>query len=266
MIPYQDADNGLRPLLKKYAPSIYARKPNTKEPFWRLKNDGFWELDTAGYEDPRRKTPPAKKDLLNMRGGLIREDYQLFSNNPNIAISFAQEILNLRFPCSLHQEILETAGIEPFFSIVDYSEPDTIDKFQWIRRRWRDPKFSKEVIHAYKNQCAVCRFSVRMDDRPIGLEAAHIMWHQYHGPAKISNGLALCATHHKLFDAGAFTITPDSFRVSVSDQFFGHGDDEILGRYDSATLSILPSLNHDYPNHQYLKWHIDHVFRGTHQV
>jgi len=262
MIPYEQVDNALSPLLARYAPYQYEKNPNSRDPFWRLQNDGFWELEKAGYENIDTKKVPAKGELVKMHGGLTKEDYELFSQNPYIALSVAQEILDLRFAGSLHQQILDTTGIEEGLSVADYNEPNINDKFRWIKRRWRDPKFSKEVIYAYENQCAICQFSIRKGEKTIGLEAAHIKWHQYKGPAKVSNGLALCAMHHELFDAGAFTITPETYKISVSDQFSGHGDDEILGRYNSATLPILPNEKHDYPDHQYLRWHIKNIYHG----
>lgn len=48
----------------------------------------------------------------------------------------------------------------------------------------------------------------------VGLDAAHIRWHQFNGPATEQNGIALCVMHHKLFDFGAFTIREGRLRVS----------------------------------------------------
>ncbi len=262
MIPYEHVKKALEPLLKRYAP--YAKTLKPELPFWHLQNDGIWELESTESENLPNSGVLGKKTLAEMHGGLTQEDYELFSNNPDIAMSVAQEILDLRYPSSLHEQILETAGIdiESDIGVADDNEPNTSKKFQWFRRHWRDPKFPKEVIKAYENQCAVCRFSIRMDEKPIGLEAAHIKWHQYDGPAKVSNGLALCAIHHELFDAGAFTISPDVYKVKVSDLFSGQGDDEMLGRYDADTLRVLPNVKNDHPNRQYLVWHIKNIYRG----
>src|SRR5437588_7846441 len=51
----------------------------------------------------------------------------------------------------------------------------------------------------------------------VGLDAAHIRWHQAGGPDREGNGLALCVLHHKLFDLGAFTVSPSGLLL-VSDQ------------------------------------------------
>jgi putative restriction endonuclease len=48
-IPYAEVDEKLKPLLEEFGP---ARKSyHTEYPFWRLQNDGIWELsDTAKLE------------------------------------------------------------------------------------------------------------------------------------------------------------------------------------------------------------------------
>jgi predicted restriction endonuclease len=50
----------------------------------------------------------------------------------------------------------------------------------------------------------------------VGVEAAHIKWHQAGGPDTSPNGIALCALHHKLFDRGMITFSEDH-RVLVSE-------------------------------------------------
>jgi len=59
----------------------------------------------------------------------------------------------------------------------------------------RDPGFREAVLAAYGHSCCVC-------NRQLGLvQAAHIVPHQH--PASVdhvSNGLALCIEHHKLYD------------------------------------------------------------------
>ena len=69
-----------------------------------------------------------------------------------------------------------------------------------------------------------------LGNQPIGLEAAHIQWHQTGGLDVDHNGLALCSLHHKAFDLGAFTIVPDQILL-VSERTYGRsGFDEWLLR------------------------------------
>ena len=54
----------------------------------------------------------------------------------------------------------------------------------------------------------------------VGLEAAHIRWHQFSGPDINENGLALCSIHHRLFERGALCNTRLIHLGSESSQWF----------------------------------------------
>lgn len=60
----------------------------------------------------------------------------------------------------------------------------------------RDPKFRDAVMRAYEGSCCIC-------GRQLGLvEAAHIIPHGNEGSNDhVTNGLALCVEHHRLYDS-----------------------------------------------------------------
>jgi putative restriction endonuclease len=66
----------------------------------------------------------------------------------------------------------------------------------------RNPKFRRLVLEAYKGSCCVC-------GRQLGLiEAAHIIPHGHaDSNDHISNGLALCVEHHRLYDSAVLIPT-----------------------------------------------------------
>jgi putative restriction endonuclease len=102
----------------------------------------------------------------------------------------AARLLERHFPESIHPDILDAVGLTPGAAPAE---------------RKRDPKFRQRVLVAYEWRCAVCGFDVRLGSVSIGLDAAHIRWHQAGGPDTEVNGLALCVLHHKTFDLGAFS-------------------------------------------------------------
>jgi len=118
----------------------------------------------------------------------------------------------------------------------------------------RDPGFRERILRAYQYQCAICGFNVRVGDSLVGLEAAHIKWHQ-----------ALCSLHHKLFDRGAFTIS-DKTKVIVSETAHGtHGMDEWLLAFHDK--DIRPPQRSSYcPEPKFVNWHIKEVFKGLARV
>jgi len=129
------------------------------------------------------------------------------------------------------------------------------------RRKPRDPPFRLEVTRACEYRCCVCELGLRMDDATMGLEAAHIMWHQAGGPDETPNGLSLCALHHKLFDRGAFTVEEGDLVVLVSEQANGSGLEEALLRHHRTPIRV-PQRESYYPAGEYLEWHRREVFRG----
>jgi putative restriction endonuclease len=102
---------------------------------------------------------------------------------------------------------------------------------------------------------------VRLDQKTIGLEAAHIKWHQAGGPDIEPNGMALCTLHHKLFDRGAFTLS-DRYRVEVSERAHGQqGLAEWLLTYHGR--EIRKTVRNDYaPGQTFVDWHRSEVFRS----
>ena len=102
---------------------------------------------------------------------------------------------------------------------------------------------------------------MRLDSTSVALEAAHIKWKQHGGPCEISNGLALCAIHHKAFDKGSIGLD-ESMRVQVSPAVNGSG---MVGRlfwdFDGKEIA-LPMMRENYPQEGFVEWHRKEVFRG----
>ena len=283
MAAYSEVAEALGGLLREFGP---ARKAvHTSFPFWRLRGDGVWVLEGAA-DVTVTKSGDAHEGALrkyDVHGGFPEAIYDAFHDDPRLAQQVARSLLDAHFPWTRHREILRTVGIDP-----DY--PDFVQS----RRRRRDSGFRKRVLEAYFYKCAVCRFAVRLRDKPVAIDAAHIRWHQAHGPATIPNGIALCALHHELFDAGTFTLSSERPQTSVltysrprratapvrrvaddgpatdgSPQpvvvvapfLTGEGLDDALGRYDRMPVHL--PLDRDlWPSSVYLKWHARQVFKS----
>ncbi len=110
-------------------------------------------------------------------------------------------------------------------------------------------------------QCAICGLNIRIGDSIVGLDAAHIKWHQAGGPDIEENGLCLCSLHHKLFDRGTFSISND-MKIYISNLVYGVvGFDDWLKDFHGKFL-IKPQHPKYYPNPEYLYWHKKNVFKG----
>ena len=68
----------------------------------------------------------------------------------------------------------------------------------------RSPRFRQDVLRAYSHRCAMCGIQLDL------VEAAHIVPHAHpKGTDTVSNGLALCALHHRSFDTGLLYVEND---------------------------------------------------------
>lgn len=261
LAPFELVDRELAELLQRFGP--HRRTIHTEDPFWRMQRDEVWEVDQPKPGLVRTTTAGGayRTDLKRheVHGGLKQADYSAFRTNPRLAIRVAEDLVASHFPATLQDEVLEATSIlaSPFAEI---EAPDDRQSFT-VRRRPRDPVFRKKVLTAYGYRCAVCRFAVQRDNRPLALEAAHIKWHEAGGPAEIENGMALCALHHDLFDRGAFTVRPD-LRVIVAADVDGEGVEQSLRRYDGGQLMAGPQQGYPIPAANFLGWHRREVFRS----
>lgn len=241
----QEIHEPLLKLLADFGPKRRDYFPNM--PFWRLRTDGFWELEnTEGCKPRKGNIQPTKRELIenNVRGGFDKSSYQTLLVTPGLINKLAQQIMTERFPESLQILLADRLGFD-FTSLL----------------KARDPRFREIVLRAYHSRCAFCGYDLRLDGALVGLEAAHIRWKQYGGPCEVNNGLALCSLHHSAFDMGAIGINEDmTIRVSggvnrstVVDQLFWQREGQKL---------FLPRDKIFWPAERFVEWHRGQVFKG----
>ena len=190
-----------------------------------------------------------------IRGGLSQDVLSVLERNPSLAWRVVQGLLNEYFPPSLHEDVLMDVGLAGKVGLVDLTGTKS-------RHEGRDRSFREVVLRAYESRCALCELDVRVDEQPIGLEAAHIKWHSAGGPAQVANGMALCVLHHKFFDSGLFTVSSD-LTVLVGGLAVGESVEESLNKYRGLVLPVFPDRPDERPASKYLEWHTRAVFRAT---
>ncbi len=88
------------------------------------------------------------------------------------------------------------------------SQPDLVLRREYadavVRRRLHQPEFRRRVLDAYRRQCAMCRLR-----HPELLDAAHIKEDAQGGEPIVTNGIAMCAIHHRAFDAHIVGVRTD---------------------------------------------------------
>lgn len=124
--------------------------------------------------------------------------------------------------------------------------------------------FRVALRKAYDNKCAICRFSFGC-----ALDAAHIIpWNKSNHSQRMDprNGLLLCASHHRLFDAGLITLD-ESLNVYYYDPLMSDGpyseiDSVQTGNWHGKPAhlptngDLHPSVEFVKQHHATMKWEI----------
>ena len=124
-----------------------------------------------------------------------------------------------------------------------------------VMQRLHQQHFRRIVLHAYREQCAICR--LRHAEL---LDAAHILEDRDpRGEPLITNGLGLCKIHHSAYDANIVGIDPDArvhvredILVEIDGPMLRHGLQEVHG-----SRLILPRNVEHRPNRDFLAERFD---------
>lgn len=244
-VSFTEAEADLNNLLREFGGDVHHPRPDY--PFWRLQNDGIWVVSPDSFQpNAAGDVPVTALREGGAKGRFSNEVLSWLLADRDRISAVAQGVLNAYFSDSFHQDLLNAVGIFP---------PESV-----ITRRRRDPAFRSAVLTAYRQRCAVCSQDIRIGALTVGLEAAHIKWHQAGGPDSIDNGLSLCSLHHKLFDLGAFTLS-ENRRILVSEHVTGTERlEEVLMRYHGNAIA-LPAHNTQQPSLNFIHWHRHVRFR-----
>jgi putative restriction endonuclease len=218
---------------------------NPHYPFVRLRNDGIWQLSDLS-PDFKGDLKVSDLNLLNNRGS-FSVDFEKKISNKNTFEQLIESLLDDHFSETMHDDIRLATGLN--------DAGETLYK-----RKQRDPYFRQSVLDAYQHKCAICGYNLRYRNTLIGVEAAHIQWHNSQGPDAVNNGLALCSIHHKLLDYGAIGFN-DNLELLIATGVNGQDLDFWLHRHQGKAID-LPSNGVSEPRPEYLKWQLSEVFKG----
>ena len=234
---------------------------HAEHPFWRLRNDGLWEVpgDESLPTTSSGDVLPSALVENQTHGGFPEAVQRLLQRNPELVETAAAHLLTANFPDSLHLSIRDEIGLQAGMAL---------DQFPTLKpppQRRRDPSFRPAVLTAYERRCAVCDFDIRLEEDLLGLEAAHIKWHAAGGPDNVPNGLALCKLHHHALDRGAIGLTSSGsrqFNLLVSQEISGTSE-AFRQLVDARGRPIrAPQERAQSPDPAFVDWHRREVFRG----
>lgn len=255
---FAEVEDAFKQLLTEFGS---ANSPVTRQlPFWHLCNDAegrVWELQSSsGIAVATQGPAPGVtwfRDKGLMAGFVPTLDALLRADRP-LRAALARQLLASHFSETLHADIAAQLGLDIEQSIVATCTA--------LPTRRRDPTFRERVLRAYEYRCCICGFDLRIGNVSAGLEAAHIQWFTANGPDVESNGMAMCALHHKIFDLGAFTVEPTSLSIVFS-QNLQLGDatrSQLLSHHGAGIVG--PQSTAYAPDRAFLNWHAKEVFKS----
>lgn len=220
-LSFEEVEESLRPLLNSYAPPVKSRH-QPELPYWHLQNDNLWVVSESANLDRQSGGFPRIAELRRTTGQLPDKVASTLLADQGLLARVVRFLLEEHFEESLHEDILASVGL-PVYDASTVAE----DIAPYGKQRRRDPNFRDKVLRAYEHRCAITGFRAALRGSYFGCEAAHVKWFAYDGPDSLENGIAMEPTLHKLFDAGAWSLTDDR-RVLVSAEFTG--SDEAVSR------------------------------------
>ncbi len=247
-LPFEAVKAALNPLLNAYAPPVASRH-QPELPYWHLMTDGLWKVENAESLPRQASGFPTAAALRESAGSLPDEFAERLLARPRLVHDVVSLLLEEHFAPSVHEDILAAVGLalDAPAAVEERPERDRAT-------RLRVPQFRDAVLRAYEYRCAFSGFRAALGGTYFGCEAAHVQWHSYEGPDSVSNGIALEPTLHKLFDAGAWSLTDDR-RILVSAEFTGTETTvaRIREHHGKPLRSPLPGEPLLKP--EYIQWH-----------
>ncbi len=177
--------------------------------------------------------------------------------SPSFLITYCRNLEGLHAAGTLAQEINALTHIAEQGAIdeVDLS-PLPAPRQRVVRaiaQNYREASFRRRVLSAYSHACAVCGMQLKLVD------AAHIIpVYDPQSTDETSNGLCLCALHHRAIDRVLIAVAPD-YRILVNEAKVERLKQETLGggidllRGNLAKVIQTPAEKSQRPNRDYLQ-------------
>jgi len=227
-----DEDNPVVIALAK----VLGRTPGSLS--WKLAN--FARLDPAIQARNRKGASHGSKGEVDV--------WEEFNNNwDSLAFESERLLANLT-----HQSVEEMNGLDE-----DELPKEGLEREQLVKVRVNQRFFRSTVLTSYESRCCITGLAI-----PTLLAASHIApWAKNpNNRMNPRNGLCLNLLHHKAFDLGLITITPE-FRIRVSASLpTSSTDDTIHNLFDKYNNQLARLPQRFLPDAVLLEWHNKTIF------
>ena len=235
-------------------------------PLYHMKSDGFWNLSykteqrppqvrsinqfnrtvsTISLDDdllPLIDENETRNDLIN---ALLNGGYFSTTEIEKLKQKIGEMILSFEYEKKLNEQISQ-----------EFKMDGKID--DTVLRPSRDPAFRRLILKSYAGTCAVCGARLVTSSGISVIDAAHILPFSRFRNDDLRNGMALCKTHHWLFDKGLISVD-EHYRALVSKAIEKEEPEGMVSRFTGKEIR-LPESAEKFPSQVALEWHRGEVF------
>lgn len=247
-----------------------ANKDDFTQPFFYLKNEGFWFLQSKPdfLLDVYIRSVQTLSDRLEY--AYFADDLCSLLLNPKSRLHLKTVLLSTYFPTtqaaywqvknagrSYVQDLENYLLNEKEFPYKTALLPADDEEIRFVR----GGLFKKLVPKVYDFTCAISGMKVISIDGSSLVEACHIVPISVLGDDKVTNGIALCPNLHTAFDRGMIGVD-DQLRVVVSPALA----DNVASSYNLTQFHgqplRMPFGKVHYPKMESFQWHFRERFIG----
>ena len=240
--------------------------PNFSLPFFHLRSEKFWHLQTYFGKEILLTRSHSIKSFSQLRESVQYAyfDDALFSllSNQDSRQIILRFLLNHYFP----GKKLYDSKTDLFESVTEQILHDSPEEYLHVIERAdeeevfiRSGVFKKVVPRIYDYTCCISGLRIVSGYDIQMVDACHIIPFSNSHNDTISNGISLCPNLHRAFDRGLVSVDRD-YRVLVADNFVESSHENGIKAYQGKQI-ILPEEESYRPSVENLEWHWENVFK-----
>jgi len=244
------------------------RKTTIALPFFHMRSEPFWELRYHEGMQPYKNSPSLGGIIKRIKHARINEQLFTLMQKEKGRQIISSSILESYFSKKVQKKIqhiqqinigayryaqhLDLLASEPFQKY--HIDKNDNPSYSWQQKQQRKYGFGIKVRENYTHRCAICRAKVQTPSGESLVEGAHIIPWSKSKNDDPRNGLALCKTHHWMFDTHLLTVQPN-YQIKLSNWLKREGD-QIDNTIDWDSKKILLPTNKQFlPNKKALEDH-----------
>lgn len=241
-------------------------QPNFSLPFFHMKSEGFWYLQTYIGKEIIVTSSSSIKSFAQLKESVeyASFDEALFQIllQPKAREEIYQILLLKYF--NGHESIQKQVGL--FEILANQILNDTSKEYQRLIEKADEEEvfvrcgvFKKVVPKIYDYSCCISGMRVISGFDIQMVDACHIVPFSVSHDDTITNGISLSPNFHRAFDRGLISLNED-YRVIVSNSFTESASNFALKSFEGKRI-LLPSEKHHLPSIENIKWHNEKIFK-----